>query len=177
MHPTKEEAERKFNEAVYYRNSAIRNRDDAKTARNKQQTALENQKTIKKNLEKRYDDLDRIIRTFDNSLTTQIRNTNTKAQNANIAYRAALFCSDGSIQNASLADAFRTKTVTGDTDTSNAYQACVSERSSTSQKITDAKNEITRLKKLYDYWDSEYKRYKTQVSDWQSKINYYSRFM
>jgi hypothetical protein len=173
---TKQEAEIKFNEAVRNRNWARNRRDEAYTERNKRETERQHQKKIKKDLEERRDDLNRIIRFFDNSLSDQIKNTNNKAKNADDAYCAAIFCSGESIPNASISDAFRTKSVSGDPDTSGAYTACVNERNRTKLKIVDAENAIAQMKREYDYWDFEYRKYNNLASEYQWQINYYDRY-
>lgn len=169
-----------MNEAAYYEAKRKRDRaeDNAEYAKKRRRNArddLDDAKSEKTNLEDRVSDLNEIIRFFDNTLSKQFTKNNTKAGNADSSYRNAVHCDNGGIPNASIQQVFHTDSVYDNSDTYDAYQACVKERDRVVAAIEDLKREITRLNNLISDLTDDISYYNKKADEYEDDMAYYSK--
>jgi chromosome segregation ATPase len=183
-------------EAAYYYKKSEQAYFDAKIGRNNAENALasynsqkkstesslSSSKSEKKNLEARLEDIRIIISLLENSVSLQISKANHAAEMAGEKYVLAIKCSE--ITNASIQDAYRTKSVEEDINSANTYQSCLNEKTRLETAIENLRIQIQNLNNKIDLLNTNirsaantYSNYDNEMKSCQRKARYYYSFM
>lgn len=156
--PTPEEAseeysyyKHRYSDAAAQRSASMRLEDSYVSERNAANSQLSSLSSQKLNFEKRLEGIDNIIKMLEGTggwFSTNVPSTITKAvssiQKTDASYHQSIRMTGGTAA-ASLATAFRTKTVDEDANSASALQGYKTERAKLEQNIIDLNNQIASL--------------------------------
>jgi len=114
-----------------------------------------------KNVEKRLSDVNGIISMFKGDITSCIEKADRTANSSNEKYISAIKCDQ--VVMASVAFAFRSKSVSDDTDSSFAYQSLEKEKARLERQKSELEKEIHELCETISELEGSIKRYNSLV--------------
>ena len=175
-------SEQAYLDAKNGRNSAENALASYNSQKKSTESSLSSSKSEKKNLEARLEDIRVIISLLENNVPLQISKANRAAEMAGEKYVSAIKCSE--ITNASIQDAYRTKSVEEDINSANTYQSCLNEKTRLEAAIENLRIQIQNLNNKIDLLNTNirsavntYSNYDNEMKSCQRKASYYYSFM